>query len=820
MIHRSLRPWLLLACLLWLSPAALPQSGSVTALKVRDVLTACESATPGQIWKLSDRLVDLGNRASGTLREAVSPASTPGKLCLLRALVELDNQTFAAEHLVKLANSASESLEHRKMALELVALTEEPDASLDLMDLLSDPNPELKLAAARAVYRLEGDGRTKAKRTLRAFLHSSNRELRAAGAIALAEIGDFRTPGVTSTLQELAQEPGLRGQLAAALHKNLRNERVVESLHVQLDRQKIRGSSQWAHLDEIRKKLREVYVDKDSITDDKLRAAAAHGMLKIKDDPHSAFMDPEEHRIWNEGLDPSYGGIGALIDTNVKDDFRIARPFFGGPAWKADIRSGDSIVSVDGVPTAGRTNADIIKQIKGPPGTQVVLTIYRAGWGQTKDVTVIRAKILLPTVLSRMLPGKVGYIEIANYGESTGREFRDQLKDLEAEDMRGLVIDLRWNPGGSLETVKECLTPFLPQRTLVAEVRGRTVGRQRHYTDAPDRKREYPISVLINGRSASGAELMSGVLQHYSKSAERSTAREGQRTVDVVVLGEPSFGKGTVQYKLQLDSWKGEPFSDTRRKNGRHDRNEPFTDLNSNTRWDPGEPFTDRARLNRRWDDAEPWVDQDGNGKRDEGEKFTDENKDGIWNPAEPFVDENNNRLYDYGAAMKVTVARYYLPSGKNFVRKRVEKDGRFVYEGGVVPDVRLEQPRLADSHFAELRELQQKGEFRRYVEDRWEASREDFRKLAFSDDRDPSRYPGFDEYYEKLDTRLTKQEVRRAIRIELRRRVANMIGMEITGDASDDYILRKGIANVLDRLGVDPATIAEYKFFSQPKPE
>ena len=275
-----------------------------------------------------------------------------------------------------------------------------------------------------------------------------------------------------------------------------------------------------------------------------------------------------------------------------------------------------------------------------------------------------------------------------------------------------------------------------------------------------------------------------------------------------------------MQYKLPLDSWKGEAFTDSHRRNGRHDRGEAFQDPNSNGRWDPGEPFTDRARLNRRWDDAEPWVDQDGNGQRDEGEKFTDENGDGVWNAAEPFVDENNNRLYDYGAAIRMTVARYYLPNGKNFVRKRVEKNGQFVYEGGVVPDIAIKQPKLTDSHFAELRELQQKGEFRRYLEDRWDASKEEFRKLAFADGRDPSSYPGFDEYYQKLDTRLTKQEVRRAIRIEARRMVANMIGKEITGDVSDDLVLRKGIENILDRLRVDPSTIAEYKFFSEPKPE
>ncbi|MFQ5843735.1 MAG: S41 family peptidase [Planctomycetota bacterium] len=812
-----LRPTILLACLLALAPAALPQSErSLTAHRVREALQACGDASAARIWKLSDGLVALGKRAVPHIRDAVPGASTPGKICALRALIELDHPTYAAERLAELAADGKVDVKYRELAVELVGLSEDPDAAERLAALLDELNPRIRLATARMLYLVGLPAlKVRARATLSALLRSSDPELRASGAIALAQIGDSTTPGVLATLAELEREPGLRGQLARALKEKLNAQRALASREAREDESAARSST-WKHLDEIRRKLRRLYLDADKITDDKLRSAAAHGLLNLEGDPHSAFMDPDEHRQWRETLDPSYGGIGALIDTNVKDDFRIARPFFGGPAWKADIRTGDSIVSVNGVPIQGMGQQEIIKQIKGPPGTTVVLSIFRDGWSQPKDVTVIRAKIVLPTVYNRMLPGRLGYMEIASFGEDTGRQFREQLRALEAEGMKGLVIDLRWNPGGALRTVKECLTPFLPPRSLVCTVRGRTVGSEKHYTGKPDRKRSYPISVLINGRSASGAELMSGVLRHYSRSSQLAAAEESERVTDVLVLGEPSFGKGTVQYKVSLTSWPGEAFTDERRRNGYWDEGEEYEDGNGNGRWDPGERFVDDARQNGRWDDAEPWVDTNGNGRCDEGERFTDENSDGAWNPAEPFVDANRNGVFDFGAAVRLTVARYYLPSGKNFVRRRVEHDGKILYEGGVEPDIEVRQPRMRDSHLAEFREIQQGGALGRYVDEHWAEHEQTFHELALADRRDPSRYPDFDALYEQLGTRLTRQELRHALRIEIRRRVSNVIGREISRDASDDAVLRRGVIEVLRRLGVDPATIDEYRFFAE----
>jgi hypothetical protein len=177
-------------------------------------------------------------------------------------------------------------------------------------------------------------------------------------------------------------------------------------------------------------------------------------------------------------------------------------------------------------------------------------------------------------------------------------------------------------------------------------------------------------------------------------------------------------------------------------------------------------------------------------------------------------VDGNGNGRYDNGAALKLTVARYYLPGGMNFTRRRVfdEELKRYVYRGGVVPDIEVKRDRMKVSHLVELRDIQEEGLFRDYVGARWEEHKDTFRKLAHFDGRSMDAYPDFEAFYRSLKTRLTPQEVRRAIRIEVRREVAGEEGKEILGDLSDDNVLWRGVRDVLRRLDVDASTVPEYQ--------
>ncbi|MEM8885070.1 MAG: S41 family peptidase, partial [Planctomycetota bacterium] len=602
----------LFSLLLLVAPTAHAQEqpGSVRELKVREIMVAAADAKPDEIARAAEKLVALGKPAKRAIIKSLGDSPVPAQLAALRALIELGSPTLAAEKLITLAEDEKQSIAYREIALELVGISEELDAEEGLLDLVTELNPRIRIAAARALWRLDAPESHRAKVVLREYLGSTDPELRAQGALALAEMGDGETPGVTRELRRLRREPGQRGQLARALYDKLTMQKSLSRLEAEGDRRGARQNARWLPLDEIREMLRRLYDRDGEIDDEQLRIGAARGMVNFPEDPYTVFMSPAQYQEFlhgSDGVDPSYGGIGAFIDTNVTDRLRILRPMFGGPAWDADIRGGDEIVAVNGKTTVGRSITEIIRQVKGPPGTTVTLSVMRRGWLEPRDVDVIRARIVIPSVYSRMLPGKIGLIQIAQFAAGTPEEMQEALKTLEADGMRGLVIDLRDNPGGLLGSVVGALTPFLNRGDNICTVRGRIYRPEKHNAGVPDRKRRYPISVLINRRSASGSELMSGVLQHYSKTSKRSSA-EGA-FVDGLVFGESSFGKGTVQHTLPLRTWPGEEFTDAPRKNGFWDRGEQYEDKNGNGRWDPGEPFTDTPRLNRRWNDAEPWKD-------------------------------------------------------------------------------------------------------------------------------------------------------------------------------------------------------------------
>ncbi len=790
------------------------EGGSLREIRVKELIGGLKGAAIPKIWNAAEEIVKIGPTAKRAVRNAMRGASAEGRLAGLKALIDLGSPTLAVDRLLDMAGDEDGKVVHRAAAIELVALTDEEDAEDGLVELLYANEARIRLAAARALWVMDTPRANLAKKELVSILQSADPDLRAMGALALAEIGDSTTPGVKDTLRELMRQPGDRGRLARSLYRNLNLNDAIQrrAARMEATASARMASATWKHLDEVRRILREAYELNRDLPINDLRTRAARGLTLFPNDPHTQFMSPAQYREFlhgNDGVDPSYGGIGAFIDTNVTRHLRILRPIFGGPAWNADIRGGDDIVAVNGESTVGRSTTEIIKQVKGPPGTSVVLSIYRSGWPEPREITVIRAKIVLPTVFSRLLPGKIGYLSIAQFAAETGKEVKQHLKELEAQGIRGLVIDVRNNPGGLLHAVKQSVTPFLRAGSLVAVLKGKVYPTQKHYSFVPDQKHDYPISVLVNGRSASGAELLSGVLQHYST---RSGQGGAQGQVDAVVIGVETFGKGTVQHTIPLRTWPGETFTDEARKNGRIDRRERFTDLNRNKRWDAGEPFEDKARVNREWDDAEPWEDKNGNGKRDASESFTDENGDGVWNPAEKFKDQDGNGEYTYGAALKLTVARYYLPGGKNFTRERVFRDGKYEYKGGVEPDIEIKRERMPVAHLVELRALQEKKVFENYVKKHWKTHKDLFHKLAEFDARETERYPEFDAFYKSLDTRLTRQELRRALRIAIRREVSNVIGKEILGDLSDDNVLRRGVKEILGRLGVDPDTIEEYK--------
>ena len=268
---------------------------------------------------------------------------------------------------------------------------------------------------------------------------------------------------------------------------------------------------------------------------------AIEGMVKSLDG-NSAFMPPHEFREMQEETRGSFGGIGIRI--GVEDgQVLIVEPMEGTPAAKAGLKQGDRIVKIDGQPTQGLTLQDAVRRMRGPIGSRVVLSIVRRAGGESEDVSLMRAKIDLKTVESQLLDGNTGYIKVRGFHETTLQEMEKALNRLTQQNMEGLVLDLRNNPGGLLsQSVKVC-NLFVDEGLLVVSTEGRVRNQNsRFMANGGGQYRQYPLIVLINAGSASGSEIVAGALQDLQKAT---------------IIGTKSYGKGSVQTIFPLQDGSG-----------------------------------------------------------------------------------------------------------------------------------------------------------------------------------------------------------------------------------------------------------------------
>ena len=284
----------------------------------------------------------------------------------------------------------------------------------------------------------------------------------------------------------------------------------------------------------VQRYIERAYVDEVDVN--KLMDGAIDGMVKSLGDPHSDFLNAEDFERLKEYNDAAFGGIGVIM--GFKDDkVTVISVLDDTPGQKAGLQVGDEIVAVNGNEVAGQSSSDIVMQIRGEVGTEVQLTILRAG--EQMDVTLQRDVIHVPTVKGKMLDGGIGYMRISMFAENTDELFTDELKKLEDQDMRGLIIDLRGNPGGLLKSVVQIGKFIVPQGPIVS-VRERD-GSQREY-DSELAETKYPIVVLIDGNSASASEILAGALQD---------------TGAATLVGTKSYGKGSVQSVIPLTQGEG-----------------------------------------------------------------------------------------------------------------------------------------------------------------------------------------------------------------------------------------------------------------------
>ncbi len=610
-------------------------------------------------------------------------------------------------------------------------------------------SPEYRLDFAMSAYRL---GSGKARRDVRdimlSFLDSSDAELSAQGAIALATATESDLDGkLRDVLEELAMVPNDRGRLAAAyLELESEREYAARKLRdVRNEASKDKLPEEFEELLAVRNLITSTHLEGSKVDEHDLIGAAIDGMLRWMD-PHSNYFSSDAYAKFSQDLDAEYGGIGAYVNEHPDDGlFTIVRPIYSGPAYKAGLLTDDKIVRIGNWPTTGKPEADIIKRLKGKPGTPVELYIWRHGMdpglierpSEEMKVVVTRDRIEIPAGSRQMLPGGIGLVELNEFSKKAQEQIESWLPEMLGDGMRALVLDMRRNSGGLLTEARDVADLFLPAGEVVVKTDNRQGEPEIHYTERPAiLPNDIPILILTSRNTASAAEIVAGALQDHGRAT---------------LIGKRTFGKGSVQQLIPI----------------LHERQDYWKDTNQNYRWDEGEEIL---------------RDFDGDGE------------------------------VDYCPRVKLTIARYLLPSGRS-IHHEIDREGAILSAGGVKPDIEVDLPLIERWRFDERNKMRESDVLRDYVSEFYPQNVELFQRLAVNDQKDPTLYPDFDTLMVALETTLDRDDVRGVLRAAIRRRVQDDLGREFPfGDYEEDEQVQKAIAVALEQLGEDVDDVADYR--------
>jgi carboxyl-terminal processing protease len=283
------------------------------------------------------------------------------------------------------------------------------------------------------------------------------------------------------------------------------------------------------------------YVEETKSND--LIQGAIKGMLETLD-PHSSYMPPTMFKEMQEETKGRFEGLG--IEITLKDGIlTVVSPIEGTPAFRAGVLAGDQIIKIDGETTKNFTLVDSVKRLRGPRGTKVTITIIREGLPKPKDFTLVREVIPVRSVRHELLEKNYGYVRISQFQEKTDSDFEKAMKALEEESkgaLKGLVLDLRNNPGGLLDQAVKISDHFIDSGIIVS-IDGRREEAKQKWPAHPDgTATRYPLIVLVNGGSASGAEIVAGAIQDHGRG---------------ILVGTQTFGKGSVQTIIPLKDGSG-----------------------------------------------------------------------------------------------------------------------------------------------------------------------------------------------------------------------------------------------------------------------
>lgn len=285
--------------------------------------------------------------------------------------------------------------------------------------------------------------------------------------------------------------------------------------------------------------VEENYVNK--VDAKKLIRGAIRGMLRTLD-PHTTYLNPEFFKEMQVETTGRFGGLG--VEISIRDGvLTVVTPIEDTPAYKAGVQAGDQIILIEEEPTKDLLLQEIVKKLRGKPGTKVKITVRRKGEKEPIPFTITRQIIRIKSVRSRMLEDDIAYIRVRSFQNGTGREVKDALSSLEGEGAKALVLDLRNNPGGLLSQAVSVSDIFLKAGSLIVYTKGRMTDQEHRFTSTHEVPGgEIPMAVLVNAGSASASEIVAGALQDLERAK---------------LIGVKTFGKGSVQTVVPLSDGSG-----------------------------------------------------------------------------------------------------------------------------------------------------------------------------------------------------------------------------------------------------------------------
>ena len=547
------------------------------------LLQELENLPDGEpVW---DRAAAIASQDGEATRKALlDAADSPQPQVALAAgyaLLRLGEQREGARALEALVRNREAPLDRRTAAAAALGVEGGEYASSRVRVLLTDRtlHERIQVELAKSLWRLTRA--QTAQDRLRALLKADSTRARHEAAVALATFAPLGES--VALLKDLVFLPGDLGEeVCNALKYRARaaliagNFEEVAPLLRELSQYPsldlgtaglLLDVSHWGGVDttetedqfaselvnEVIDKIRENYAPDESATDREQRreqdrldsrnlATTAAKAIANEVDPFSDYLNTADITQMAEQMEGEYGGIGAWVGMR-NQRFTILLPMYGQPAFEAGLRAMDWIEKIEGKPLSGMSQEEIVKMLKGQPGTTVEMLVWRRGWTKPQTFTVTRRKITIPSVQGRMLPDKIGYVRIQRFGseETTPVELEETLDRLEDEGMRALVLDLTNNPGGMLSTAVQVADKFLEGRKLIVYSQGRpgVHDRKDYYSHGRGTHPGLPMAVLVNGSSASASEIVAGALRDH----DRAT-----------LVGEKTYGKGSVQQLLWLNT--------------------------------------------------------------------------------------------------------------------------------------------------------------------------------------------------------------------------------------------------------------------------